>query len=229
MSRRSTLAVSTLVPALNVLSTTLPVITFFSVVRTKAPPLPGLTCWNSVTDQRLPSIRSTRPFFRSFVVATAASLLCSISSRGPGVRTGSASAQDQQVPCRRGQRFGPGGGPDQGVLDPHAAATGEVHARLDGDRHALIQGSGRRRAHRRSLVDGESETLADGGHEPLAVARGGDDLAGRTVDLAGPDAGSQGGAAGRGGRVDQGVDLALPVRDGVRGPDEHGARHVRGG
>src|ERR1700759_5286637 len=145
MSRRSTLAVSTFVAALNVLSTTLPVMTFLSVVRTKAPPLPGLTCWNSVTDQRLPSIRSTRPFFRSFVVATAASLLCSIWSgrRGPRWSPVAASAQDQEIPRRRGQRFGPGPGHDQGVLDPHAAAAGEVDARLDGDRHALLQGSGR--------------------------------------------------------------------------------------
>src|SRR5918995_6264604 len=70
MSRRSTVAVSTLVPALKVLSTTLPVSTFFSVVRTKAPPFPGLTCWNAVTDHSWPSRLSTRPFFRSFVVAT---------------------------------------------------------------------------------------------------------------------------------------------------------------
>src|SRR3712207_8974470 len=40
------------------LSTTLPDSTFFSVVRTKAPPLPGLTCWNSVTAQSCPSRRS---------------------------------------------------------------------------------------------------------------------------------------------------------------------------
>ena len=70
MSRRSTVAVSTLVPALKVLSTTLPVSTFFSVVRTNAPPLPGLTCWNAETAQSWPSRLSTRPFFRSFVVAT---------------------------------------------------------------------------------------------------------------------------------------------------------------
>ena len=69
-SRRSTLAVSTLMPALNVLSTTLPDSTFFIFVRTNAPPLPGLTCWNSMTDQRLPSIRSTVPFLMSLEVAT---------------------------------------------------------------------------------------------------------------------------------------------------------------
>ena len=70
MSRLSTVAVSTFVPALNVLSTTLPDSTFLSLVRTKAPPLPGLTCWNSTTDQSWPSRLSTRPFFRSLVVAT---------------------------------------------------------------------------------------------------------------------------------------------------------------
>ena len=70
MSRLSTVAVSTLVPALKVRSTTLPERTFFSLVRTKAPPLPGLTCWNSTTVHSCPSMLSTRPFFRSFVVAT---------------------------------------------------------------------------------------------------------------------------------------------------------------
>src|SRR5438045_4437140 len=70
MSRLSTVAVSTFVPALNVLSTTLPESTFLSLVRTKAPPLPGLTCWNSTTDHNCPSRLSTSPFLRSFVVAT---------------------------------------------------------------------------------------------------------------------------------------------------------------
>src|SRR5215217_6214908 len=70
MSRRSTVAVSTFVPALKVRSTTLPVSTFFNVVRTNAPPLPGLTCWNAVTVQSWPSRLSTRAFFRSFVDAT---------------------------------------------------------------------------------------------------------------------------------------------------------------
>src|ERR1044071_3926048 len=69
MSRRSTFAVSTLTPALKVLSTALPDRTFLSVVRTKAPPLPGLTCWNSTTDHSSPSRLRTRPFFRSLVEA----------------------------------------------------------------------------------------------------------------------------------------------------------------
>src|SRR5471032_3099488 len=68
--RLSTLAVSTLVPALNVFSTTLPDRTALSLVRTKAGPLPGLTCWNSTTDQSwLPMLR-TMPFLRSLVEAT---------------------------------------------------------------------------------------------------------------------------------------------------------------
>src|SRR6478736_1782418 len=70
MSRLSTFAVSTFRPALNVRSTTLPDRTFFSLVRTNAPPLPGLTCWNSMTVHSWPSILSTVPFFRSLVVAT---------------------------------------------------------------------------------------------------------------------------------------------------------------
>src|SRR5690349_15756231 len=73
--RLSTLLVSTLVPALNVLSTTLPDSTALSFVRTNAGPFPGLTCWNSTTDQSWPSMFSTMPFFRSFVVATASLFL----------------------------------------------------------------------------------------------------------------------------------------------------------
>ncbi len=69
MVRRSTVAVSTLVPALNVLSTFLPDSTLRSLVRTNAGPLPGLTCWNSATAQSWPSMLRTMPFFRSFVDA----------------------------------------------------------------------------------------------------------------------------------------------------------------
>ena len=60
MSRLSTLAVSTFRPALNVWSTTLPDSTFFSLVRTNAPPLPGLTCWNSMTFHSWPSMLEHR-------------------------------------------------------------------------------------------------------------------------------------------------------------------------
>src|SRR6476659_4214611 len=74
MLRRSTVAVSTLVPALKVLSTVLLVSTFFSLVRTNAGPLPGLTCWNSTTAHRPLSMLRTMPFLRSLVVAMARSV-----------------------------------------------------------------------------------------------------------------------------------------------------------
>src|SRR4051794_41170631 len=68
-SRRSTFSMSTFAPALYVLSTTFPVTTFFSLVRTNAPPLPGLTCWNSTTFQSWPSMLSTTPLRMSAVEA----------------------------------------------------------------------------------------------------------------------------------------------------------------
>src|SRR6476660_5099336 len=67
ISRRSTLATSTLTPALKVRSTTLPDRTFFSLVRTKAPPLPGLTCWNSTTVNRPSGRFNAMPFLKSLV------------------------------------------------------------------------------------------------------------------------------------------------------------------
>src|SRR5450631_2398419 len=76
MARLSTLAVSTRTPALKVLSTTLPDRTCLSLVRTNAGPLPGLTCWNSTTVHSWPSMFSTMPFFRSFVVATGCVSCC---------------------------------------------------------------------------------------------------------------------------------------------------------
>ena len=88
MSERSTLAVSTLTPALNVLSTILPLMTFLSFVRTKAGPLPGLTCWNSTTDHSPLSILRTMPFLRSFVLATDFRLRC---SRGTGLARSATS------------------------------------------------------------------------------------------------------------------------------------------
>src|ERR1700742_3203690 len=112
MSRLSTLATSTLMPALNVLSTTFPDITFFSLVRTKAGPLPGFTCWNSTTFHSCPSRFSVMPFFRSLVLATRRLQL-----------------QDQQFPGGRSEESG--SVPrrhHQDVLDADAAAGGQVYA-----------------------------------------------------------------------------------------------------
>src|SRR5690554_5833321 len=68
-SLRSTVSVSIFAPALKVRSTVFPVRTFFTLVRTNAPPLPGLTCWNSMTVQSPPSMLRTTPFLMSAVEA----------------------------------------------------------------------------------------------------------------------------------------------------------------
>ncbi len=66
---------STFAPALNVMSTTLPVLSSLSFVRTNAPPLPGFTCWNSTMIQRLPSYSMHMPFLNWFVLTATANLL----------------------------------------------------------------------------------------------------------------------------------------------------------
>ena len=55
----------------------------FGLVRTKAGPLPGLTCWNSTTCHSWPSRLRTSPFFRSFVVATGGVLTVAINRNRP--------------------------------------------------------------------------------------------------------------------------------------------------
>src|ERR1700733_10363735 len=127
ISRLSTLATSTLMPALKVLSTTFPDITFLSLVRTKAGPLPGLTCWNSTTFHSCPSRFSVMPFFRSLVLAT---------RRLPLL--------DQQFPGRQSQEPGSvARHHGQYVLDyvraPGAALSGQADTRLDGDRNPIHQ------------------------------------------------------------------------------------------
>src|SRR4051812_31235994 len=123
MFRRSTVAVSTFVPALNVLSTTLPVSTCLSVVRTKAPPLPGFTCWNAVTVHSWPSRLRTSPFFRSLVVATSlqspVSIFGSIFGSGP-------PSDGHEVLGAQGEEFGLPSPHDERVLDAHATAPREV-------------------------------------------------------------------------------------------------------
>src|SRR4028118_1039545 len=102
----STLAVSTFTPALNVLSTVLPESTFFSVVFTIAPPLPGLWCWNQMTDQSWPSRLSTMPFFRSFVEAMAGQFLRWSEAVGTGAAA-HRSPDDAQLLGGRGQDLRP--------------------------------------------------------------------------------------------------------------------------
>ena len=62
------MARSTRSAARKVRSTTAPVRTFFSVVRTKACPLPGLTCWKSTIWNRPESSSRVIPVLMSLVV-----------------------------------------------------------------------------------------------------------------------------------------------------------------
>src|ERR1700760_5581 len=133
MSRLSTLATSTLTPALNVRSTTLPVITFLSLERTKAPPLPGFTCWNSTTVQRLPSMFRVMPFLKSLVVATfAVSAYARRARPSQGEKFLGGSREDLRCPVGRTS-------PDnQHVLDPDTASAGQVDTGLDGYRYTVF-------------------------------------------------------------------------------------------
>src|SRR5215470_9986087 len=168
ISRLSTLATSTLTPALKVLSTTLPDMTFFSLVRTNAGPLPGLTCWNSTTFQSCPSRFSVMPFFKSFVLATRRLQL-----------------QDQQFPGGRSQESGSvARRHDQHVLDPDAAHTGQVDTRLDGDRNPIRQLTRSPVPQHRSFVDLEAHAVPEAVLEVGGVPRRLDHLPGDGVDRA---------------------------------------------
>src|SRR5215207_2513719 len=196
--RLSTVAVSTFVPALKVRSTTLPDSTFFSVVRTKAPPLPGLTCWNWTTAQSWPSRSSTMPFLRSLVVATSA--------------TAPRRSKDHEVLGGGGQEVRLGAVADhEGVLDPDSAAPGEIDPWLDGDGHPIGQCTGAEGAQRRCLVDLQADAVAETVQEGLAVAAGDDHVPGGGVDRADVRAGRQRLPAGLLRRPDQLVDLLLPT------------------
>ena len=54
------------------MSTTEPESRFFSFVRTKAPPFPGFTCWNSTMRQTLLSSWMCIPFLNWFVLTVSA-------------------------------------------------------------------------------------------------------------------------------------------------------------
>src|SRR3954454_22040565 len=141
ISRLSTMACSNFSSARYVRSITAPVRTFLSLVRTKAPPLPGFTCWKSTTEKR-PSGRSRlMPLRRSLVLMlmTACSLL----------------SLDDQLFRGVGQRDRSRLGDDHRVLDADAAVLGEIDTRLDGDDVPGGQRISRGGADRRRLVDVE--------------------------------------------------------------------------
>ena len=60
-------------PARKVLSTTEPLVRPFSLVRTNAPPLPGLTCWNSTMRHVWPSSSMCMPL-RNWLVETTSAM-----------------------------------------------------------------------------------------------------------------------------------------------------------
>src|SRR5262249_45844456 len=225
ISRRSTVATSTLTPALKVRSTTLPDRTFLSLVRTNAPPLPGLTCWKSTTLQSWPSSFSVMPFLRSLVVAT-----CVIS---PGYRGPDSGFEDEQLPGGHGLGRGeqvtgrrgccPGTN-HQGVLNPDAAQARQVDTRLDGEGNPVPECTRLRHAQLRRLVDLQPHPVTEAMAEVIAVTGRGDDVPRGRVH-AGRGRSGRGcvepGPLGGGPRV---VDVRRPGG----GLAEHdGPRHVR--
>src|SRR5580704_12442741 len=212
ISRRSTVATSTFTPALKVRSTTLPDRTFFSLVRTNAPPLPGLTCWKSTTLQSWPSRFSVMPFLRSLVVAT------SVLSWLPGGRP--QGLQDEQLPWGHGLGRGeqvtggrtPGPGTyHQGVLNPDAAHAGQVDTRLDGDGNPVPECTRPGHPQLRCLVDLQPHAVTEAVAEVLAVPGRLDHVPGHRVHVRGGRSGHGRGDPRllRGGH--QAVDLALPA------------------
>src|ERR1043165_381700 len=112
ISRFSIMACSSFSSARYVFSSTAPDRTFLSLVRTKAPPLPGFTCWNSTTEKR-PSGRSRlMPLRRSLVLMLMTA--CSLRSL------------DDQLFRGVGQRDRSRFGDDHRVLDADAAVLREI-------------------------------------------------------------------------------------------------------
>src|SRR5690348_6991267 len=106
-------------PARNVRSTTAPLSSAFSFVRTKAPPFPGFTCWNSTMRQTPPSSSMCIPFLNWFVLTVSA--------------TASRLPHRHQVFAEPGEIVDPPLDDGDVVLDPDAGAALQVDPRLDGD------------------------------------------------------------------------------------------------
>src|SRR3954453_3996371 len=137
---------------------TAPVRAFFSLVRTKAPPLPGLTCWNSTTVIRPSGRFSVMPFFSSLVE----------------MLTG--GSQDKVLGCS-GQGLRAVGPNDDRVLDADTAHAGQVHAGLDGHDIAADDATRGRTRNPRVLVNLDAHTVTGAMAEQITPARFGDDVA----------------------------------------------------
>src|SRR5438552_18203794 len=104
-------------PARNVRSTTEPESSDFSFVRTNAPPLPGLTCWNSTIRQVWPSSSMCMPLRNSFVETGAI-------ARG-------RLAHERELLGEGREQLDAVLADDGEILDPDAAHAGQIDARLD--------------------------------------------------------------------------------------------------
>src|SRR5688572_22080979 len=114
MSRLSMMACSSFSSARNVRSICAPERVLRRVVRTKAPPLPGFTCWKSTTWNSPSGRLRDIPRFRSLVETA-------------------GMADPLSVLGGLCEQAAPIGGDHDGVFDAYAAHAGEVHARFDGD------------------------------------------------------------------------------------------------
>src|SRR5687767_12944958 len=99
-------------PARKVRSTTEPLARFFSFVRTKAPPLPGFTCWNSTMRHTSPSTAMCIPFL-NWLVLTASAI-------------GGNLVDRDQVLRERRQDFRLAVAHDNEIFDPDAAHARQV-------------------------------------------------------------------------------------------------------
>src|SRR5262249_14442086 len=151
-------------PARNVRSTTAPVSSDFSFVRTNAPPFPGFTCWNSTMRQTLPSSSMCMPFLNWFVLTVSA--------------TASENLADlDQVLAEVREVVDAAVGDNDVVLDPDPAEAFEIDARLDRDDVPEREKVRPFLAHARSLVDLQADAVTEPVAEAARELRRVDDLA----------------------------------------------------
>src|SRR5436309_2854832 len=167
MSRLSMVASVTFSSARNVRSSTAPFRTFFSFVRTNAPPFPGFTCWNSTTVTSPSGRLRAMPFFKSLVEM---------------LMTGS---QDE-ILGGQGERFAAVRTDDERVLDAYPADAGQVDAGFDGDDVATQQRIIGRRRDPWRFVDFEADAVPGRMRERVGPSRLRDHIARRLVDVGAP-------------------------------------------
>src|ERR687888_524635 len=144
-------------PARNVLSTTAPESRLRSRERTKAPPFPGFTCWNSRMRQTEPSISMCIPFLNWFVLTVSAIAAASL-------------VDGHQVLGEARKDLGPVVSDDDEVFDSNASLAGQVDPRLDGDDVSGGERVLRGLAETRRLMYLDPETVSKTVAEPLAEA-----------------------------------------------------------